>query len=266
MLSVTARDVRVEFPIYDTYMRSLRHRFGLGRLAKGIDRFRAKRVGAEIDASSSGRVVIKALDGISFELKDGDRFGILGHNGSGKTTLLRTIAGIYEPTGGEIVTTGQVVPLFDLQLGMDPDATGTENIWLRGKVLGLSDDQIRESLDEIAQFTELGNFLYMPIRMYSTGMMVRLAFGASTAVTPDILVLDEMIGAGDAGFLERATVRLHKFLERTGILILASHSMEMLRTWCNKGILLEHGKIVADGTIDEVIERYHQSIARSNGG
>jgi len=263
MLFVIAKDVRVEFPIYDTYMRSLRHRMGLGRIANSINRFKAKRlaVGGDIDTGRSGKVVIKALDGVSFEIKEGDRLGILGHNGSGKTTLLRVIAGIYEPVGGEIITQGRLTPLFDLMLGMDPEATGIENIWLRGKILGLSDEQIRESLDDIAQFTELGNYLYMPIRMYSAGMMVRLAFGVSTAVTPDILILDEMIGAGDAGFMERATLRLNKFLESAGILVIASHGASILRQWCNKGIMLEHGKIVAEGPINEVISHYERSIA-----
>ena len=156
---------------------------------------------------------------------------------------------------------GRIVPLFDLTLGMNPDATGSENIWLRGKVLGLTDEQIQENIEDIAQFTELGNFLYMPIRMYSSGMLVRLAFGASTAITPDILILDEMIGAGDAHFIERATARLHGFLERTGILIIASHSMGMLRGWCNRGILLEHGQIVAEGSIEDVIARYEASVS-----
>jgi ABC-type polysaccharide/polyol phosphate transport system ATPase subunit len=263
MLSITVKDVSVEFPIYSTYMRSLRHQMGLGRIANAMDRFRARKlkVGAEINTGRGGKVVIKALDGINFDVKEGDRFGILGHNGSGKTTLLRTIAGIYEPVSGEVNVVGRMVPLFDLSLGMDPDATGRENIRLRGKILGLSDEQIRDSLDDIAQFTELGDFLYMPIRTYSQGMIVRLAFGISTAIEPEILVLDEMIGAGDASFVERATERLHGFLERAGMLIIASHSMSILRKWCNKGVLLEHGKIVGQGSIEHVIELYEASIA-----
>lgn len=264
MLSVVARDLEVEFPIYDAYARSLRHRLGMSRIATGVDRLRAKRlkVGAEIERGRGGRTVVKAINGINFDLEEGDRFGVLGHNGSGKTTLLRTIAGIYEPAAGEMVVSGRVVPLFDLQLGMDPDATGVENIRLRGRILGLSDEQIQASVEDVAEFTELGDYLYMPIRMYSTGMLIRLAFGASTAITPDILILDEMIGAGDAGFMERATFRLKGFLERTGILVISSHSMEILRAWCNKGILLEHGQIVAQGPIEEVISCYEKSVAR----
>ena len=169
MLSVSVRDLRVEFPIYDVYMRSLRHQLGLRRLASSIGRGRAA-VGGDIDAGRAGKMVIKALNGVSFELHDGDRLGLLGRNGSGKSTLLRTIAGIYEPTSGEIDVRGRVTPLFDLQLGMDPDATGLENISLRGRMLNLSPRQIEDSLDDIASFTQLGDYLYMPIRTYSAGM------------------------------------------------------------------------------------------------
>jgi ABC-type polysaccharide/polyol phosphate transport system ATPase subunit len=256
MLSVVAKDLHVEFPIYDHHSRSLKHSLGLGQIAKGLNRVRNLNVGGQIGTGASGRVVIKALDGVSFELQEGDRLGLLGHNGSGKTTLLRTIAGIYEPVGGQVRTIGRVVPLFDLQLGMDIDATGIENIWMRGKLLGLSTRQIKASLDDIAEFTELGEYLYMPIRAYSMGMMLRLAFAISTAITPEILVLDEMIGAGDSAFIARADARLKSFLSRTGILVIASHSMPMLRQWCNKGMLLERGRLAAYGSLEDVFARY----------
>jgi ABC-2 type transport system ATP-binding protein len=256
MLSVVGKDIHVEFPIYDHRARSLKYSLGLGQIAKGIHRLTNKNVGGQIGMGEAGKVVIKALDGVSFDIYEGDRIGLLGHNGSGKTTLLRTLAGIYEPASGEIRTNGRVFPLFDLQLGMDQDATGIENIWMRGKMLGLSTREIGNSIDDIAEFTELGDFLEMPTRTYSMGMMLRLAFAISTAVTPEILVLDEMIGAGDAAFLARADARLKDFLSRTGILILASHGMPMLRQWCNKGMLLEHGKLVAYGPLEEVIARY----------
>ena len=264
MLSVSVRDLRVEFPIYDVYMRSLRHQLGLRRLASSIGRGRAA-VGGDIDAGRAGKMVIKALNGVSFELHDGDRLGLLGRNGSGKSTLLRTIAGIYEPTSGEIDVRGRVTPLFDLQLGMDPDATGLENISLRGRMLNLSPRQIEDSLDDIASFTQLGDYLYMPIRTYSAGMKVRLAFGVSTAITPEILILDEMIAAGDAAFIESVQSRLKGFIERTGILVVASHSMTMLRHWCNKGMLLDHGTLVMHGPLDEAIARYQELIARPEG-
>lgn len=258
MLSIVAKDIHVEFPIYDPRARSLKYSLGIGQIAKGINRLtsRTLSVGGQIGRGEAGKIVIKALDGVSFEIQEGDRIGLLGHNGSGKTTLLRTLSGIYEPTSGEMRASGRVFPLFDLQLGMDPDATGIENIWMRGKMLGLSARQIDNSLDDIADFTELGDYLEMPTRTYSMGMMLRLAFAISTAITPEILLLDEMIGAGDAAFLARADARLKDFLSRTGILVLASHSMPMLRQWCNKGMLLEHGRLAAFGPLEEVVARY----------
>jgi ABC-2 type transport system ATP-binding protein len=258
VLSVVARNIRVEFPIYDTYARSLRHRLGLGRIANNINRsiYKNLAVGGTIGVGSAGRTVITALNDISLEIKDGDRVGVLGHNGSGKTTLLRTIAQVYEPISGEMIVRGRMTPLFDIQLGMDEDATGMENIWLRGRMLNLTAAEIAGSIEDVAEFTELGDYLYMPMRTYSTGMMVRLAFGISTAVQPEILVLDEMIGAGDDAFFQRAQARLKRFIAQSGILIVASHSMDMLRAWCTRGILLEHGDIVASGPIEEVIARY----------
>jgi ABC-2 type transport system ATP-binding protein len=258
MLSIVAKDIHVEFPIYDHTARSLKHTLGFGHIAKRINRLTTRKlnVGGQIGRGETGRIVIKALDGLTFEIEDGDRIGLLGHNGSGKTTLLRTLAGIYEPVSGEISIGGRAFPLFDLQLGMDMDATGIENIWMRGKLLGLTTRQIESALDDIAEFTELGEFLEMPMRTYSSGMMVRLAFAISTAVTPEILILDEMIGAGDAAFIARAEARLKRFLAQAGILIIASHGMSMLRQWCNKGMLLEHGKLIAYGPIDDVIARY----------
>jgi ABC-2 type transport system ATP-binding protein len=263
MSSIVGENIHVEFPIYDLRMRSLKHTFGLGQIARGLNRLGVAKlnVGGAIGVGEEGRVVIKALDGVSFEIQQGDRIGLLGHNGSGKTTLLRTLAGIYEPVTGEMRTNGRVVPLFDLQLGMDTDATGIENIWMRSRLLGLTNEQVEGSLDEIARFTELGDYLAMPIRTYSTGMILRLAFAISTAITPDILLLDEMIGAGDAAFISRADGRLKAFLARTGILVIASHNTPLLRQWCNKGMLFERGKLISYGPLDDVVSRY-ESIRR----
>jgi ABC-type polysaccharide/polyol phosphate transport system ATPase subunit len=258
MLSIVADNIHVEFPIYDHTMRSLKHTLGLGPLAKGINRLTTGKmnVGGQIGKGEKGRVVIKALDGLTFEIHEGDRVGLVGHNGSGKTTLLRVLAGIYEPVSGAIRICGRAVPLFDLQLGMDQDATGIENIWMRSKLLGLTTQQIEYALDDITEFTELGEYLQMPIRTYSSGMMLRLAFAISTAIAPEILILDEMIGAGDAAFLARADDRLRDFLAKAGILVIASHAMPILRQWCNKGMLLEHGKLVAYGPLEDIIARY----------
>jgi ABC-2 type transport system ATP-binding protein len=258
MLSITGENIHVEFPIYDLRMRSLKYTFGLGRIAKGLDRLGARKlnVGGTIGTGQEGRIVIKALDDVSFEIEEGDRIGLLGHNGSGKTTLLRTLAGIYEPISGAIRVNGRIFPLFDLEIGMDVDATGFENIQMRSRLLGLTTAQVESSLSDIAEFTELGDYLAMPIRTYSTGMKLRLAFAISTAITPEILLLDEMIGAGDAAFIARADARLRAFLARTGILVIASHNTPLLRQWCNKAMLLEHGKLISYGPIEDVVSRY----------
>jgi ABC-type polysaccharide/polyol phosphate transport system ATPase subunit len=258
MLSIVGENIHVEFPIYDLHARSLKYTVGLRHIAKGLNRLGAGKlnVGGAIGTGEEGRVVIKALDDVSFDIQQGDRIGLLGHNGSGKSTLLRTLAGIYEPVSGIIRTNGRVVPLFDLQLGMDLDATGIENLWMRSRLLGLTTQQVEGSLDDIAEFTELGDYLAMPMRTYSTGMMLRLAFAISTSITPDILLLDEMIAAGDSAFIARADARLKAFLSRTGILVFASHSTPLLRQWCNKGMLLERGKVIAYGPLDDVIAQY----------
>ncbi len=263
MPSISAQDIHVEFPLYDSYARSLRHTLGLGRIAKGINRIasRSLNVGGQIGKGEAGRIVVKALDGVSLDIREGDRIAIVGHNGSGKTTFLRTLAGIYEPIRGTIDINGRIIPLFELSLGMDLDATGIENIWLRGKMLDLTTRQIKDALDDIANFTELADYLYMPIRTYSAGMFVRLAFGISTAITPDILILDEMIGAGDASFKDRAIARLKEFIAKAGILVIASHDTSMLYQWCNRAVLLEHGKLLADGPVDQIVTHYRRTIA-----
>ncbi|HKE11207.1 MAG TPA: ABC transporter ATP-binding protein, partial [Myxococcota bacterium] len=201
-------------------------------------------------------VTITALDGVSLSLFEGDRVAIVGHNGAGKTTLLRVLAGIYEPSRGRVVTRGTVAPLFDLALGMDPDATGLENIRLRGLLLGMNPREIARHEAEIVAFSELGDYIHMPIRAYSAGMRLRLAFAISTAREPEILLLDEMIGVGDARFFERAQERLNRYLTRAGIVVLASHQTKVLHQICNKALLLHHGKLIGLGSIDEVLESY----------
>jgi len=180
----------------------------------------------------------------------------VGSNGAGKTTLLRTLAGIYTPVRGRVLSRGRVAPLFDIALGMDPDATGYENIRIRGLFLDLTAEEIDELTPEIAAFSELGAYLDVPIRTYSAGMRVRLAFAIATSIEPEILLLDEMIGAGDAAFLGRAKTRLHEFLSRTRVMILASHSNDIIRQMCNKALLLHEGKVVGLDTVDEILDAY----------
>lgn len=246
MASIMLEKVSVSFPIYSSATRSIKNR--LMQSATG---------GQIRSESGSHRIsVVQALQDIDLSLSNGDRIGLVGHNGAGKTTLLRVLGGIYEPNEGRVSVNGSTVPLFDISLGMDPESTGYENIVLRGLYLGLSRAQIRERLDEIANFTELGDFLDLPIRTYSAGMRMRLAFAVSTSVAPDILLLDEGIGAGDAAFLQKASERLRQFTEQVSIIVLSSHSEDLIRRMCNKALLMEHGRVTSSGTTEEVLAQY----------
>lgn len=256
MISIEAKNIHVEFPLYGQRFRSLRN--FLIPQALVARRPVATAVGGAIAAEISGKVVIKAIDGLSFSLREGDRLGIMGHNGAGKTTLLRVLAGVYEPTRGELAVSGTVTPMFSLNDGMDPDATGYENIWLRSAVLGFGRDFTARHIDDIAEFSELGDYLDMPVRTYSSGMFIRLGFAIATSLDPQILIMDEMIGAGDAKFFSRAQVRLRHMIERTGIVVVATHNPEILRLWCNKAILLNHGKLDCAGAPADVLARHAQ--------
>jgi lipopolysaccharide transport system ATP-binding protein len=183
---------------------------------------------------------VTALSNISLSLKDGDRLGVMGPNGSGKSTLLRTLAGIYLPTSGSIQVKGSIASLIDISLGMDMEATGFENIRMRGIVMGLKLKQIKLIEEEIADFTELGQFLEMPIRTYSTGMHMRLGFAVSTTVPADIILMDEWLSVGDSDFLAKAEKRLHDYIQRSSILVIASHSEDLIAKLTNQVIRLKH--------------------------
>ncbi|UHD14559.1 DUF29 family protein [Thiocapsa bogorovii] len=248
MASITLEKVSVSFPVYSSATRSIKNR--LIQSATG---------GQIRSESGSDRIsVVQALQDINLQLESGDRIGLVGHNGAGKTTLLRVLGGIYEPNEGRVAVRGSTVPLFDISLGMDPESTGYENIVLRGLYLGLSRSQMRGRLDEIADFTELGDFLNLPIRTYSAGMRMRLAFAVSTSVAPDILLIDEGIGAGDAAFLQKASERLKLFTEQVSIIVLSSHSEDLIKRMCNKAVLMEHGRVVGSGSTQEVLTQYRQ--------
>lgn len=244
MASITLQEVSVMFPIYDGVSRSLKNRIVTAS------------TGGRISAISGQPTVVNALDRVSFKIEHGDRVALVGHNGAGKTTLLRVLAGIYIPVHGRVRRVGKVAPLFDTGFGMDPDATGYENIRLRSLYLGMSKAQLAERIEEIADFAELGSFLGMPLRTYSAGMQTRLAFAVSTSIDPEILLLDEQIGAGDAAFMVKASERLERLVQRSGILVLASHSHEAVLRFCTKVILLEHGRVKFFGPVDEALAIY----------
>lgn len=248
MALIELKNVSVSFPIYDSRTRSLKTRLLAGR------------TGGRVDASSAHETAVQSLDSISAVFGDGARVGLVGHNGAGKSTLLRVLAGIYEPCSGTVRVEGHVAPLFDISLGMDPEATGYENIATRGLYLGLTRPQIDSITPEIADFTELGQFLDLPVRTYSAGMRLRLAFAVSTSIQPEILLLDEGIAAGDASFLSKANARLSTFAERAAIIVLASHSPVLIRRMCNTVVLLERGKIKEIGAVDEVLDHYNKQV------
>ncbi len=209
--------------------------------------------------SSNNKPIVEALHDINLDLCEGDRLGILGHNGAGKTTLLKVCAGIYEPSSGQALVKGRVASMTDMLMGLDPEVSGYENIVRRGVFMGLSWKQARQQVPQIADFSELGDYLKLPMRTYSTGMFMRLAFSISTSTVPDILILDEMVGAGDLNFMAKAQKRTDELVDGSKIIIFASHDMTMLSNICKTGLWLEHGQCRFLGPIDEAIERYQKS-------
>ncbi|MBE1572995.1 ABC transporter ATP-binding protein [Amycolatopsis roodepoortensis] len=243
MVSIEVRGAYVDFPIFDAKTRSLKKRV-LGK------------VGGKIGTGSKVPI-IEALRDVSLSLREGDRVGLVGHNGAGKSTLLRLLSGIYEPTRGTAQVVGRIAPVFDLGVGLDPEVSGHENILIRGLFLGMSRKQMAKRVDDIAEFTELGDYLHLPLRTYSAGMRVRLALGVVTTIDPEILILDEGLGAIDAAFLTKARERLVDLARRSGVLVFASHSDELLRELCSTGLWMDEGRIRTRGSLDEVLATYH---------
>lgn len=205
---------------------------------------------------------VRALNNISLSVGYGERLGIIGSNGSGKSTLLRAIAGIYPITSGSIEIHGRVQGIFDIGLGFEPESTGRENILYRGLTMGMSPSQIASREAEIVEFANIGTFIDLPIRTYSSGMAVRLAFAISTYLQGDVLLLDEMLGAGDAAFQAKASARMRSLVESAKILVLVSHDMNTIKTVCTRAIWVLGGRIVADGAPDDVVEVYLEKSAQ----
>lgn len=237
-------NVHVSFPIYQGGSRSLKKailsRSSAGRIAR----------------DANDRITIDALRDVSFSLERGDRLALIGANGAGKTTLLRVMAGIYEPVAGTVQIGGRISPMFDIALGIDSDLSGYDNIRLRGLLLGLSSKEIERLLPLIVDFTELGDYLDMPVRTYSSGMMLRLTFAVATCYEPDVLLMDEWILAGDAHFMARARERIDSFVKKASVLVLASHNLEVCRRWCNKAVWMDRGSVKAFGPVEDVIAAY----------
>ncbi|MDK4240288.1 ABC transporter ATP-binding protein [Corynebacterium pseudodiphtheriticum] len=243
MVSIDTYNACVDFPIFDAKSRSLKKAM-------------LSTAGGALGKNASNTVVVEALRDINLHLREGDRVGLVGHNGAGKSTLLRLLSGIYEPTRGSADVRGRVAPVFDLGVGMDPEISGYDNIIIRGLFLGQSRKQMAKKMDEIAEFSELGDYLRMPLRTYSTGMRVRLALGVVTSIEPEILLLDEGIGAVDAAFMAKARVRLQELVKRAGILVFASHSNDFLAQLCNTALWVDKGEIRSVGRVEDVVEDY----------
>jgi lipopolysaccharide transport system ATP-binding protein len=243
MAFISIDALTVEFAIFGTHARSLKNAFF------------AQATGGRVMAGAKDVITVRAVDNLYLHIKDGDRVALVGHNGSGKTTLLRVLAGIYKPTGGTITMKGRVGAMLEASAGTDPTATGIENIYLRGYLLGLKKAQIDRLVDDIANFADLGEFLALPMRTYSAGMLARLAFAISTSVESDILLIDEGIGAGDADFQERAQRRIEELFAKTSIVILASHSQDLVDRFCTRVVQLEHGRKIGDQRHDVIAAR-----------
>jgi ABC-2 type transport system ATP-binding protein len=248
MTEVVLSNVGVDIPIFDSSSRSLR-----------TEALRLS-IGGVFGRSVANALVVRALSDINLTLREGDRVGLLGHNGAGKSTMLRVIAGIYAPTSGTVSRKGRVATLFDATLGFNADASGYDNILISGLYHGMSMPEIKSKIDDIAAFSELGEFLHLPVRTYSMGMQARLSFSLATSVDPEILVLDEGINAGDASFTRKAEGRMRSLVDRSSILVLASHNLAFTKEWCNKAIVLEHGKILRAGPSDEIIDEYLEHV------
>ena len=248
---IDVEHLNVDFPLYHGNARSLK-------------KMVLSSVSGRMGADARNRVVVQAVRDASFTLRRGDRLGLIGGNGAGKTTLLRTLAGIYEPVGGHLHVHGSIGALLDTNLGMNVELTGRENIMLRGLYSNLSPEAVAQLETDVAEFAELGTVLDLPVRIYSSGMLVRLGFALATAVRPQVLLMDEWFLAGDANFLAKARKRLESLVRGADILVLSTHMPEVVLEWCTRVIWMDQGSIRADGPPDEVLEAYlgHKVVRR----
>lgn len=231
MAKIIFEDVTLQYPIYNARGMSLRNQ--IVRLATG----------GRIEKEAGHITVVTALRNVSFELKDGDAVGLIGHNGAGKSTLLRTLAGIYRPAHGRVTRQGRVATVFEIGAGLEPELSGYENVFNLGMMMGMSYGQVKAIIPDIEEFTELGEFLQLPVRTYSSGMTMRLMFAVATANTPEILLIDEMLSTGDASFQDKSKARIQKLIAAAKIFVFASHDPELIRTYCNRVFRLEHGQL-----------------------
>ena len=246
-MKISLKDVCVDIPVFNSQGRSLK------KTVMGIA------TGGKIGLTEAGKTIVRSLDHINLEIGPHERVGLLGHNGAGKSTLLRVLGRVYAPSSGQAEIIGNVGSLISISLGIDGEATGIENIYLRAALLGIPKKEVDKALPEIIDFTQLGSFIDMPVRTYSTGMHMRLAFAVSTMISPDILLMDEWLSVGDLDFQKKAETRLNNIIDRANVLIIASHSESLIRKCCTRAIWLEHGKIKMDDSPEVVCRHYFGS-------
>lgn len=241
--SITLRGVGLDFPVYSVRAKSLRNAI------VGVA------VGGRLMRGSADMTYVRALSNINLDLREGDRLALVGHNGSGKTSLLRLLAGIYEPTTGSMSAIGRVTSMLSMSIGLDPEASGRQNIKNLAMMQGLSNREIAKRINSIIDFSELGAFIDMPFKTYSAGMMARLTFAVGTEINGDILIMDEWLSAGDAAFQVKANERMTGFVSEAKLLVLATHSQDLVRNVCNKVLVMESGQATFLGTADEWFDR-----------
>jgi len=261
MSHISLDRVSVEIPIYSGVDRSLK--FSLFRSAGGAAMLR-RTAGGAISRDRHNRIVVRALDNVTLDIHDGDRVALIGRNGAGKSTLLRVLADVMEPISGTVRIAGRTSTLFNLAGLMDPELSGHDNVYYAGGLIGIPRARLRQVMSDIAEFAELGDFLHMPVRTYSDGMKVRLGFAVATSIEPDILLMDEVIGAGDAHFVAKAIQRAQELYQRSSILVVASHAPELLGGLCKTAILLDHGRVVATGGLHEIAKLYADNAWQSD--
>lgn len=243
MASIELNNVCVDFPIFNANNRSLKNTILQSATGGKVD-FGAK------------ETIVRSLSGVTFQVQPGERVGLIGHNGAGKSTLLRTLSRVYKPTQGTAKIEGSIGSLVDISLGIDPEATGRENILVRGVLMGLRRSEVQARMQEIIDFSELGSFIDIPVRTYSSGMHLRLAFSISTIIRPEILIMDEWLSVGDDSFNQKAAKRLNEMVETSQILVIASHSRGLVEQLCTRALWFEHGRLKMDGDVREVCHHY----------
>lgn len=240
MSNICIQNLSIKFRIYHDRSPSLKDYFATFIKRKGQDSYSD----------------FWAVKNVSFAVTAGERLGIVGHNGAGKSTLLKALCRVYESSDGEITVNGRIAPLLEIGAGFHPEFTGRENIYLNGSILGYTKQQLRIIEPEVIAFAELEEFIDTPVKYFSTGMYMRLAFSLATAMEPDILVLDEIFAGGDAAFVIKAQARMHDLIDKANIMIMVSHDHQLIKSLCNRVIWIDHGEVAADGNPDEIIERY----------